>query len=500
MSLDPNKLTNSSGLEQAKKKSQQVARNVAKRQAQKALRNRLKKYALKGKIKGAAKKAAQVMIKVVSKVLIKGLVAIFGGITTIKLIAFGLFAFCVIFLGIFFLAGDFRMTGNENDPEMLALFESVSMTTIDASRPEQHEWRVPESLIASMVMTAGMNREEQGRDIYHYRAISERVVAELKSQFTYEEFTLLSEEYSEQICIYYENCDENGGNCDVREETTVSEATEFERETVEKITNVDTWRGIYTLSYTLPWRDWYVRDVSSSGDCTITYYQKDQDIQEDSRDYSREFNRITNKFNELGFGTLDVGLTEAFFNEVVSSSTSAYTQRNPIDLSYFTGLPGAGRTGMAEGAPIPPEFLQEEYVWPVPTISRISSAYGGRTDPFTGVQTGHRGMDMSNGYSGGHNVYAMAAGRVTKAGPAQGFGQAVYINHENGMVTRYGHMQWDAYGVRTGDRVEKGDYIGQIGYGKIGRSTGSHLHFEVIVNGVWHNPINFVRPLRSTTH
>ncbi|MBO8172458.1 MAG: M23 family metallopeptidase [Bacillaceae bacterium] len=152
---------------------------------------------------------------------------------------------------------------------------------------------------------------------------------------------------------------------------------------------------------------------------------------------------------------------------------------------------------------IPQELLDEDYVWPVPTVSNITSGLGYRV--LWGSRQYHRGIDISDG-RGGHPVFAMANGVVIKAGRASGFGQAVYIDHGNGLFTRYGHLQWDAFGVKKGDRVKKGQYIGRIGYGKVGSSTGPHLHFEVIINGsitrfggitgTWVDPVKngFVRP------
>lgn len=132
------------------------------------------------------------------------------------------------------------------------------------------------------------------------------------------------------------------------------------------------------------------------------------------------------------------------------------------------------------------------YIWPVPSISRISSPFGTR-ELFDTIRN-HNGIDIANSAEKTENqpVYAMAAGTVIKAGTASGYGQAIYIDHGNGLVTIYGHLaaQMD---VTEGDTVQKGQRIGRIGAGIVGRSTGSHLHFQVEVDGSPVNPLNYVQ-------
>lgn len=123
--------------------------------------------------------------------------------------------------------------------------------------------------------------------------------------------------------------------------------------------------------------------------------------------------------------------------------------------------------------------------WPI-SDGYISSGYGRRTDPFTGLRSFHPGIDFA-GPEGTH-VHAVAAGIVTRAGPDAGYGNLVEINHGNGYVTRYGHNEKIL--VKVGDRVHKGETIALEG--STGRSTGPHCHFEVLINGVVVNPDRFV--------
>ena len=117
----------------------------------------------------------------------------------------------------------------------------------------------------------------------------------------------------------------------------------------------------------------------------------------------------------------------------------------------------------------------------------ISSYYGRRSDPFTGRQAFHRGIDFAG--PPGTQVLTVAHGVVTWVGDRAGYGRTVEINHGNGYVTRYGHNAKIL--VNVGDTVKKGQPIALTG--STGRSTGPHLHFEVLKNGVAINPLTFVK-------
>ncbi len=120
----------------------------------------------------------------------------------------------------------------------------------------------------------------------------------------------------------------------------------------------------------------------------------------------------------------------------------------------------------------------------------ISSYFGYRTDPFTGRRARHEGIDLAG--KKGSDVIAVASGVVTWAGKRYGYGNLVEINHGNGYVTRYGHNQ--SILVKVGDKVEKGQTIAKMG--STGRSTGPHVHFEVIRNGRKVDPMKYVRASR----
>jgi murein DD-endopeptidase MepM/ murein hydrolase activator NlpD len=116
----------------------------------------------------------------------------------------------------------------------------------------------------------------------------------------------------------------------------------------------------------------------------------------------------------------------------------------------------------------------------------ISSYFGRRADPFTGYSAVHKGLDFAG--AEGTKVTAVAAGLVTYAGDRSGFGEMVEINHGNGLATRYCHNEKIL--VKQGDMVRKGQDVALMG--STGRSTGPHLHFEVLKNGAQVDPLRFI--------
>ena len=116
----------------------------------------------------------------------------------------------------------------------------------------------------------------------------------------------------------------------------------------------------------------------------------------------------------------------------------------------------------------------------------ISSYFGERADPFTGYSAVHKGLDFAG--PAGTKVSSVAAGLVTWAGERAGYGQMVEINHGNGLATRYCHAE--KLLVKQGDMVSKGQYVALMG--STGRSTGPHLHFEVLKNGTQVDPMRFI--------
>ncbi|MBO1519303.1 M23 family metallopeptidase [Oceanisphaera pacifica] len=123
---------------------------------------------------------------------------------------------------------------------------------------------------------------------------------------------------------------------------------------------------------------------------------------------------------------------------------------------------------------------------PVLGFSRVSSGFGTRTDPFTGQVRWHKGQDFAG--QRGQPISATATGVVSVSKYHPDFGNMVEINHGQGWVTRYAHL--DSLWVNVGERVEKGQKIAQMG--RTGRATGVHLHYEVLKGNRQQNPKHFL--------
>ena len=127
------------------------------------------------------------------------------------------------------------------------------------------------------------------------------------------------------------------------------------------------------------------------------------------------------------------------------------------------------------------------FALPVKDSFRFTSGYGFRRDPKTGGRRMHKGTDFAA--PSGTDIFSTADGVVTKAGWQSGYGRLITIEHEFGIETRYAHLS--KIRVKVGQRVSRGDHIGDMG--SSGRSTGVHLHYEVRVDGNAVNPMTYIK-------
>ena len=123
-------------------------------------------------------------------------------------------------------------------------------------------------------------------------------------------------------------------------------------------------------------------------------------------------------------------------------------------------------------------------IWPA--HGWLTGTFGGRSDPFTGEPGFHQGLDIST--DKGQPVFATADGSVESASYSGDYGNLVVLKHAFGLSTRYGHLS--AFGVKAGQGVKRGDIIGYVG--STGRSTGAHLHYEILANGKLINPLQLL--------
>lgn len=146
-------------------------------------------------------------------------------------------------------------------------------------------------------------------------------------------------------------------------------------------------------------------------------------------------------------------------------------------------LSGRGGSGQFSGS----------MTWPTPGFTRVTAPFGWRICPFHGREH-HPAIDIGRNADGkaidGAAIVAAADGEVIYAGYRGGYGNTIMIDHGNGVVTLYAHQRSGGLKVGNGEKVTKGQRIGTVG--STGYSTGPHLHFEVRVNGVAKNPMNYL--------
>ena len=121
-----------------------------------------------------------------------------------------------------------------------------------------------------------------------------------------------------------------------------------------------------------------------------------------------------------------------------------------------------------------------------PTTGWISSGFGYRKSPFTGLKEFHRGLDIAT--REGTPIIAPADGIIVFTGKKGGLGRVVVIDHGRGIITRYAHLQKSL--LKRGSHVKRGDKIALVG--NTGRSTAPHLHYEVHLNGIPVNPAKYI--------
>ncbi|MEO8241204.1 MAG: M23 family metallopeptidase [bacterium] len=215
--------------------------------------------------------------------------------------------------------------------------------------------------------------------------------------------------------------------------------------------------------------------------------------------------------NSVIFGKLEEALTisvqplEKMFkdaginpNQLIDSVRSGYSGQggplSPISLSTM-GLMGSPDETRANAILASLDNLNLYRIaafkvplgLPLKTSFRLTSGFGYRNDPINGSGRQHEGQDLAGDY--GSPVYSTADGTVTYAGWENGYGRLIKIQHAFGIETRYGHLS--QIRVDVGQKVSRGDRIGDMG--NSGRSTGTHLHYEVRLSGTAVNPMTFIR-------
>jgi murein DD-endopeptidase MepM/ murein hydrolase activator NlpD len=206
---------------------------------------------------------------------------------------------------------------------------------------------------------------------------------------------------------------------------------------------------------------------------------------------NRFLSRSESVFGNLRLAFVDVGLSPEQFGGGPRDSRPSVASLIPLGDAVGEGqfearIADARRT-LAALSRLRTAASTVPFARPVDeTSEEISSSFGYRSDPFTGEQRFHAGLDFRA--PEGTPVYASGSGVVEVAGLGGGYGNLVIVDHGNGLKTRYGHLS--AFRVSQGQPVSPGTLIGLVG--STGRSTGPHLHYETRVQDEPENPKRFI--------
>ena len=203
---------------------------------------------------------------------------------------------------------------------------------------------------------------------------------------------------------------------------------------------------------------------------------------------SKEVNKIKSAFNEINIPLKKQGL---YFNPQANRKNGKGGLFEPAKMPKLKDKEISRKISEIYRDVDDLEYYRE-IVQYVPFVKPVwsywlTSPFGGRADPFNKKQARHKGVDLAS--RTGNKIKTMAKGKVTRAEYAGGYGNLVEVDHGNGFKTKYAHM--NKIYVKKGEHLEAGDVVGEVG--STGRSTGPHLHYEVLYRGIQVDPMPFMK-------
>lgn len=197
-------------------------------------------------------------------------------------------------------------------------------------------------------------------------------------------------------------------------------------------------------------------------------------------DVDRAMRRLPAPVRQRAMGGPDVSFAAPVLNSAVATPDGGFGVLRDL-LGVIEQRLASVRTGVEQRNAL---ASATPSIWPI--AGWISSGFGSRRDPFTGGRDFHPGLDIPGNH--GQPIIAPADGVVISAAYNGNYGNLVTIDHGFGITTRYAHLS--RYGVVPGQTIGRGQTIGYVG--STGRSTSSHLHYEVLVNGQLTNPLRLL--------
>ena len=236
-------------------------------------------------------------------------------------------------------------------------------------------------------------------------------------------------------------------------------------------------------------RDELKRQMNELEDIIEDLKQAEMEVLEKvSKISSREINKIKSAFNEINVPLRQQGL---YFNPQANRKNGKGGLFEPEDAPKLQDK-NITKKIISIYKDVDDLEYYKEIVQYIPLGKPVwsywvTSPFGGRADPFNKKRARHKGIDLAS--RTGNKIKTMAKGKVTRAEYAGGYGNLVEVDHGNGFKTKYAHMH-KIY-VKKGEHVDVNDVLGEVG--NTGRSTGPHLHYEVLYRGVPVNPMPFMK-------
>jgi murein DD-endopeptidase MepM/ murein hydrolase activator NlpD len=211
---------------------------------------------------------------------------------------------------------------------------------------------------------------------------------------------------------------------------------------------------------------------------------------EDKVRSDKNFKAINKEIREMGIGGSPIIDTTFTSSNVALSDDYSLTLNKIIQLKGKIEFDYDTHEELKDLVQLKDElYLSTPSIYPA--YGRISDPYGWRTHPITGKRSFHNGLDIGN--IKGTPIYAAADGKITSTGQQKYFGKFIAITHQFGYQTNYAHL--NRILVKEGDEVKRGQIIAEMG--NSGRSTGSHLHFEVLRYNKYRNPYEYLNKLED---
>ena len=224
--------------------------------------------------------------------------------------------------------------------------------------------------------------------------------------------------------------------------------------------------------------------LSSEIDSIITKLKLMENWEDKVRS-DKNFKAINKEIREMGVGGLPIIDTTFISSDIDLNDNYSLTLNKIIQLKGKIEFDFDTHNELKDLVQLKDElYLNTPSIYPA--YGRISDPYGWRTHPITGKRSFHNGLDIGNKI--GTPIYAVADGKVASTGKQKYFGKYIGLSHKFGYQTNYAHLH--KIFVKKGEKVKRGQIIAEMG--NSGRSTGSHLHFEVIRYNKSRNPYEYL--------